>query len=121
MSVVSAGTSDARFNGILLVLLATLGWSLGGVFTRLLTIDIGTAVVLRSLAGGLLMMLYLVLRHRGAALRELVTLGRVGWGVALLSIVAQASTTAGLFLTSVAHVAVIYATCPFVAAIIARI
>jgi len=113
--------TDATARGVAMVLLATLGWSLGGLFTRMLTIDIGTAVVLRSLAGGLLMLLYVLMRYRQSALRELVTLGKVGWVVVLLSSIAQAATTAGLFLTSVAHVAVIYATCPFVAAIIAWI
>ncbi|MDY0883458.1 DMT family transporter [Dongia soli] len=103
-----------------MILLATLAWSFAGLLTRMLSIDVATAVALRALAGGLFLFAYWLIRRRRAAFSQLVGVGRVGWIVVLLSIVAQAATTAGLFLTSVAHVSVIYATCPFVAALIAK-
>lgn len=48
-----------------------------------------------------------------------VFLGPIGWLAVALSVVGQAATTAGLFMTSVAHVTVIYATAPFLAAAMA--
>src|SRR5262249_18530041 len=112
---------NASTRGSAMVLLATLAWSFAGLFTRMLTITVLTAVALRALTGGTFLLIYLIVQGRRSALRELFSIGRIGWAVVLLSIVTQAATTAGLFLTSVAHVAVIYATCPFIAALIARI
>lgn len=103
-----------------MILLATLAWSFAGLLTRMLSIEVSTAVALRALAGGAFLFIYLLICRRRSAFRQLFAIGRVGWIVVLLSIIAQAATTAGLFLTSVAHVSVIYATCPFVAALIAR-
>jgi drug/metabolite transporter (DMT)-like permease len=113
--------SSAAFRGAGLVLIATFGWSFFGLFTRMLTLDIWTAVALRSLTGGFFLFLFLLMRDGAAAFRNLVTLGAAGWAVVSLSVVAQGTTTAAFFLTSVAHTAVIYATCPFMAALIARL
>lgn len=112
--------SNASTRGSVLVFLATIAWSFAGLFTRMLTIDVPTAVALRALSGGGFLFLYLLLRRRGAAFRDLASIGSVGWIVVVLSIITIAAMTAGLFLTSVAHVSVIYATCPFIAALIAR-
>ena len=113
--------NEAAVRGAALVLLAAVGWSFMGLFTRMMTIDMWTAVALRSLMGGLFLFLFLLIRDGAAAFRNLVMVGTAGWAVVLLSVVAQGTTTAAFFLTSVAHTAVIYATCPFLAALIARV
>jgi len=113
--------SDGQAFGATLVVIAAIGWSFMGLFTRMMTIDMWTAVALRSLSGGLMLFAFLLVRDRLAVFRNLFALGAAGWAVVALSVAAQATTTAAFFMTSVAHTAVIYATCPFMAALIARI
>lgn len=102
-----------------MVAIATLAWSFAGLLTRMLSVDVWTAVCWRAFAGGVMLLVPVVVRDRTNVLHSALTLGSVGWIAVGLSVVAQASTTAGLFLTSVAHVTVIYATCPFLAAVLA--
>lgn len=102
-----------------MVFVATVAWSFAGLFTRSLTMDVCTTVTWRSFAGGLVLLVPWLVRRRSSALRDLVSLSGADWIAILVGAVAQAATTAGLFLTSVAHVAVIYAACPFIAALLA--
>ena len=113
--------TDSQGFGAALVVIAAIGWSFMGLFTRMMTIDMWTAVALRSLTGGLMLFAFLLIRDRLAVFRNLFAIGVAGWAVVVLSVAAQATTTAAFFMTSVAHTAVIYATCPFMAALIARI
>ena len=46
-----------REKGILLVIGATLAWSASGVYSRLLTTDVWTAIAWRSLFGGLFLLI----------------------------------------------------------------
>lgn len=121
--IASAGTAmrSQAAQGAIMVMIATIAWSFAGLFTRMLTIDVWTTVSLRALAGGAMLFIPMLLRRRQTAVQDLFAIGFVGWVAVLLSIVGQAATTAGLFLTSVAHVTVIYATCPFLAALLARL
>ena len=113
--------TDSQGFGAALVVIAAIGWSFMGLFTRMMTIDIWTAIALRSLTGGLMLFAFLLIRDRFSVFRNLFAIGFAGWAVVVLSVAAQATTTAAFFMTSVAHTAVIYATCPFMAALIARI
>lgn len=113
--------TESQGFGAALVVIAAIGWSFMGLFTRMMTIDMWTAVALRSLTGGLMLFAFLLVRDRLAVFRNMFTIGVAGWAVVVLSVAAQATTTAAFFMTSVAHTAVIYATCPFMAALIARI
>ena len=102
--------------GIGTVLLATLAWSFSGVFTRLLTTDIWTAIAWRSFFGGLFLLApYLAMNGR-QSLRVLTAIGRPGILFVLCQVICQACTVGGLYFTSVANVTVIYATSPFLAA-----
>ena len=102
--------------GIGTVLLATIAWSFSGVFTRLLTTDIWTAIAWRSFFGGLFLLIpYLVMNGR-QSLRVLLSIGRPGVLFVLCQVICQACTVGGLYYTSVANVTVIYATSPFLAA-----
>lgn len=107
---------NSYLTGIGTVLLATLAWSFSGVFTRLLTTDIWTAIAWRSFFGGLFLLVpYLAMNGRGS-LRVLVSIGRPGILFVLCQVICQACTVGGLYYTSVANVTVIYATSPFLAA-----
>lgn len=114
----AAGSRPSELRGMAMVLVSTIAWSFAGLFTRALTIDVYTAVSLRSLAGGLLLLaIALVRRRRGEP--RFGALRWPEWISVAVNVLAQASFTACLYLTSVAHVAVIYAFTPFIAALIA--
>ncbi|HEV7255928.1 MAG TPA: DMT family transporter [Mesorhizobium sp.] len=110
---------NSKAAGILMVPAATLAWSFSGLFTPMLAIDMWTAVAWRSFAGGAILLIPMLIHRRSATLAEFAGIGRAGWIAVAASTVAQACTVMGLFLTSVAHVTVIYAICPFIAAIAA--
>jgi drug/metabolite transporter (DMT)-like permease len=105
--------------GIGTVLLATFAWSFSGVFTRLLTTDIWTAIAWRSFFGGLFLLIPYVAMNGRQSLRVLLAIGRPGILFVLCQVICQACTVGGLYFTSVANVTVIYATSPFLAAGIA--
>ncbi len=102
-----------------MVLVATIAWSFAGLFTRSLTIDIPTAVAWRSFAGGMLLAAVWLVQRRSNALRDLMALRWFDWFAIMMNVIAQGAFSACLFLTSVAHVAVIYALTPFIAALVA--
>jgi drug/metabolite transporter (DMT)-like permease len=112
----SGAPANVYLSGIGTVFLATLAWSFSGVFTRLLTTDIWTAISWRSFFGGVFLVIpYVVLNGRGA-LKLLGSIGRPGILFILCQVICQACTVGGLYFTSVANVTVIYATSPFLAA-----
>lgn len=111
--------TQQRAQGMVLVFIATVAWSFSGVFTRLLTTDIWTAIAWRSFFGGVFLLIpFLILN----GWRSAGQFRRIGWAGAVLpatNVVCQACTVGGLYLTTVANVTVIYATSPFLAAALA--
>jgi drug/metabolite transporter (DMT)-like permease len=105
--------------GIALVTAAAVAWSTAPFFTRLLPFDPWTILFWRGLFGGSLIIAFLAITQGRTGLRELVTMGRGGWLVALLSTLAMVSFIPALQMTSVTNVAVIIATQPFVAGALA--
>lgn len=108
--------SSDRLTGMMLVFVATVAWSLSGVFTRLLTVDIWTAIGWRSFFGGLFLLIPYLLINGRQALAPLKSIGWPGLLLAATNVVCQACTVGGLYYTTVANVTVIYATAPFLAA-----
>ena len=105
--------------GIALVVAAAVLWSLAGLFTRLIALDVWTLLFWRAVFGGALMFAYLVFEHRGRSLAVFGRIGALGWGAAAICAIAMIAYVAALKLTSVANVLVIYAMTPFFAAGIA--
>jgi drug/metabolite transporter (DMT)-like permease len=107
---------DAHRQGILMLLGATLAWSTSGLFARSITVDTPTLILWRGLAGaaGLLVVLWWLKGSEG--FRDFTRLGLAGWGYALCSGLGMLFFVGSLKATSIAHVAIIYATLPFVAA-----
>ncbi|MCE1236459.1 MAG: DMT family transporter [Hyphomicrobiales bacterium] len=106
--------------GVALVVAATLSWALTGFFTRVLGTDLATTLAGRSAFGVVfLTTLFLAQEGRGAV-AAFRSMG--GWGVAqaLASVVCALATISSLYHTSVADNAVIGATSPFAAALLAR-
>jgi drug/metabolite transporter (DMT)-like permease len=102
--------------GLILVFTSTLAWSTAGLFTRAITQDVFTVLVWRGLFGTLGLLTVLALREGGAGFRSFLTMGRAGWSYALISGAGMLCYITSLRLTSVAHVAIIYATVPFMTA-----
>ena len=102
--------------GLILVTAAAIGWSTAGLFTRMIEADTGTMLFWRGVYGSVgIFAVSLALQGRGAV-REFGQLGRAGWGFAIISALGMLCFITGLRITTVAHVAIIYATVPRVAA-----
>ena len=101
--------------GLAAVTMSAVAWSLAGLFTRLLTLDSWTMLAWRGLFGGLGLAVVIVATERRHAARAF-RIGWPGWLFSLLSAAGMICFITSLRHTTVAHVAVIYATIPFVAA-----
>ncbi len=108
-------TQDRR-TGLLLLFGATLAWSTSGLFARAIPLDTPTVILWRGWAGaaGLIVLLWWLKGRAGFA--DFARLGRAGWAYALFSGLGMLLFVGALRNTSIAHVAIIYATLPFVAA-----
>ena len=112
--------ADERL-GILLVTAAAMAWSTAGYFTRLIPVGLWTMLVWRNVFGAAFITLYLAARRRRAVIAEFAQLGTLGWFAASVNGLSMICFLAALRHTSVANVAIIYATAPFIAAAIAVI
>lgn len=111
-----AAVVDAHRHGILMLLGATLAWSTSGLFARAIPLDTPTVILWRGLAGaaGLFVTLWWLKGAEG--FHDFTRLGAAGWAYSLLSGLGMLLFVGSLKATSIAHVAIIYATLPFVAA-----
>lgn len=105
--------------GVILLAGAAAAWSTAGYFTRLIPVGLWTMLVWRNVFGGLFILLYLAATRRRSLFSSFAALGPVGWLAALVNGLSMICFLAALRHTSVANVAVIYATAPFVAASLA--
>jgi drug/metabolite transporter (DMT)-like permease len=101
--------------GLGLIGASTIAWSTAGLFTRLIPLDSGTLLVWRGLWGALVLCLAMVLLEGIASLRNFGRLGWPGWLFTLIGAFAMLCYITSFRYTTVAHVAVIYATVPFIA------
>ncbi len=117
----TASASRDHFAGIALVVAATVSWALTGFFTRVLGTDLATTLAGRSAFGAVFLVAIFVAREGRGAGRSFVAMGRWGVAQAVASVICALATIASLYHTSVADNAVIGATSPFAAAVLARI
>ena len=110
---------SARRRGVLLVLIATVMWSLAGLFARLLAhLDVWTVMGWRALLGAASIAAVGLIEWRSGRLDNPLGFGALSPVVALLAMIAISAYTASVMTTTIADVMVIYATLPFVAAAI---
>lgn len=102
--------------GLILVTASALAWSLTGFFTRLIPLDAWTTLFWRGVFGALGIAMVILWRQGRAPLAGFWQLGTGGWLVTGLSTLGMVCFIASLKLSSVAHVSIIYATVPFLAA-----
>lgn len=105
--------------GIGLVVLSALAFSISGVLTKLIESDGWTILCWRGLVGGLLVALYVELRRGAQPRHSAFSLGKEGWLLATVGSLGSITFIYAFKLTYVANVAVIYATAPFFAALLA--
>lgn len=101
-----------------LVIASALFFSLSGIFTKMIEADVWTIACWRGLVGAIFIALYSV--YRGEVNLKQLDLG-LGWRGLILASVGSIATLAfiGAFkLTYVANVVIIYATAPFMAAVL---
>jgi drug/metabolite transporter (DMT)-like permease len=105
--------------GELLILASAIAFSTAGYFTRLIPEDAWTVLFWRGIFGGLFIAGYVVCCHRGATLTAVRSVGWVGLIAAACSAAATICYVNALRRTTVADVNIIYATAPFVSALLA--
>ena len=102
--------------GFALVSASAVAWSTAGLFTRLIPADSWTMLAWRGILGALGLALVISLIPSQGTWRSLRRLGPLGWFFVLQSSAGMIFFLTSLRATTVAHVAVIYATVPFIAA-----
>ena len=102
--------------GFAWVTASALAWSTGGLFTRLIPSDSWTMLAWRGVLGALGLALVIAVMPQAGSWRALRRLGPLGWFFVLQSTAGMIFFLTALRATTVAHVAVIYATVPFMAA-----
>ena len=114
------GSMPAAFSprhvGVALVTASAILWSSAGYFTRAVPLDIAALLFWRGLFGAATSLAFILTLEGRNTWRSFRAMGWGGLGFCLLSSLGMACFVASLRLTSVAHVSIIYATVPFVAA-----
>jgi drug/metabolite transporter (DMT)-like permease len=105
--------------GLCLVTASAVAWSTAGFFTRLIPLDSWTMLAWRGLFGALGIAAVILVMGRAAAVSSFRNMSWPGWLFAVVSAIGMIFFITSLRHTTVAHVAVIYATVPFVAAALA--
>jgi drug/metabolite transporter (DMT)-like permease len=109
-------TRAAHRTGFLFVTGSAVSWSLGGLFTRLIHLDSWTMCAWRGMFGAIGLAAAMAVLREKDVLGSLRRMGWLGWLFVIQSGAGMIFYLSALTRTSVANVAVIYATAPFLAA-----
>ncbi|TIT74582.1 MAG: EamA family transporter, partial [Mesorhizobium sp.] len=115
----AASIAAERTLGIVLVSASAIAFALTGVLTKSIHADPLTITCWRGFFGSILITFYVLWRRRRSGGRESLTLGWRGWLLAVEGAAASIAFISAFKFTYVANVAVIYATSPFIAALLA--
>lgn len=107
--------------GTLLVVGAAVCWSVGGLIARQIDLDAWTIIAWRGGIAAVTLLLFLLIRDRGATWSLFRNMGPGGLGVALCFAAASISFVIALQSTAVALILVIQSTAPLIAGAIAWI
>jgi drug/metabolite transporter (DMT)-like permease len=111
--------ATARLHGILLVACASVLWSTGGLFVRLLDLDLWTMNAWRSLFAAASLFALLGIRHGRGTATVIRAISWTGFAAVPISAISMIAYVAAVQATSVANVMIVYATVPLVAAAVA--
>ena len=117
MVALATANDDGRsWPGTVLITASALAFSLAGLFTRLIDLDVWTVLFWRALFGGIFIAVYIVWREGHRLLPAIRQTGTAGVVVTISSALATICFVNALRQTSVADVLVINATAPFITA-----
>ncbi|MCM2398628.1 DMT family transporter [Rhizobium sp. S95] len=102
--------------GLISVSVATIALSTAGLMTRLIDMDSATLLFWRGTISGVFLLVCLIVVRGRSVYRDFASLGLSGLAICVASAVSASFFIAALHETTVAHVAIIFATCPFAAA-----
>jgi len=105
--------------GVGILTASAVAYSLAGYFTRLIPLDAVTLLFWRGLFAGVFILLVVWWRHGRRTWPMIRDMGWPGFGITVLGSLSSYIYLSSLRLTTVADVAVIYATLPFVTAALA--
>lgn len=107
--------------GALLVLGSAMLFSLSGILTKIIDAGSWTILTWRGLVGAAGIAAYVRYRNSDRRFRDVFRLGSAGWLLATVSALGSVTFIIAFKNTFVANVSVIYATIPFVAALLERL
>ncbi len=116
----SGFSSDYQY-GVAILVFAAVCWSSTGLFIRLIPADAWTQLFWRGFFGGMTALVYVILRDGRGTLSTFGAFGWRGWIFTLCNTAAMLGFITSMKLTTVAHVTIIYATMPLVAALLSWI
>ncbi|HEX6120396.1 MAG TPA: DMT family transporter, partial [Dongiaceae bacterium] len=114
-----AGTDRGATVGMALVLCSALAWSTSGFFARTVPIDIWIVLFWRGVFGGLSIAALAIIEKRSLAVQWRRAFTPAGIALFMISATGKTAFIFALQNTTVANVTVIYATLPFITAILA--
>ena len=100
--------------GSLLILIAALSWSTAGLFTRVVTTDIPTTLLWRSIIGGVCVLLIYYVMDQKKSFRGLFVFSFGEFCIAGLSAAGMICFISAFFFTTIANVSFVYGTMPLV-------
>lgn len=116
----SGFASDYQYGVAILIFSATC-WSSTGLFIRLIPADAWTQLFWRGFFGGLTALVFVILRDRQRTFATFRAFGWRGWLFTVCNTLSMLGFITSMKLTTVAHVTIIYATMPLVAALLSWI
>lgn len=102
--------------GLILVAASAMAWSLAGLFARAIPLDNWTILAWRGIFGSMGIATAMLLIDKRIVVKDFIRMGAPGWLFVAVSSIGMVFFITALKETTVAHVAVIYATIPFLAA-----
>ncbi|RWA97480.1 DMT family transporter [Mesorhizobium sp.] len=102
--------------GLVLVTASAIAWSTAGFFTRSILLDTWTMLAWRGVFGALGIAVFMLVREGAGAVSSFRSMSWPGWVFVVVSGTGMIFFITSLRHTTVAHVAAIYASAPFVAA-----
>ncbi|MEP2027301.1 MAG: DMT family transporter [Paracoccaceae bacterium] len=107
--------------GLIIITCSAVAWSTAGLFTHVIAVNTGTMLVWRGLFGAIGILSVILLLEGRSGFTGFTKLGIPGWMFAIISAIGMLCFIFALRTTTVAHVSIIYATVPLVAAALAWI
>ena len=115
-AIAALSPAQSHHRGVLILLASTIAWSMAGLFVRAVPLDAFSMLVWRGPAGALGMLLLMFWFDGPTALSGFAKMRGFAWLYTVIAAAAILCFIPALTLTTVAHVSIIYATVPFVAA-----